>query len=69
MTKIDLADVLEQQIDRYTLTVVLDALEEVCGLKAQHVAEAWQDTALAKAWSDAATRLDRVRAFASDRQI
>jgi len=67
--KQDLADILEQQIDRYTLTVVLDALEEVCFMKAQHLEENWQDKASAKAWHDAAMRLDRTRQFASDRQI
>lgn len=67
--KRDLADVLEQQIDRYTLTVVLDALEEICFLKGVHIEHEWQDNNTAKPWSDAAKRIDKVRAFASDRRI
>ena len=65
----DLADLIEQQIDRYSLTVVLDALEEICHGKAIHLASNWQDTSSAKVWSQAASRLDRVRHYTSDHQI
>jgi hypothetical protein len=65
----ELADIIEEAIDRFTLTVVLDALEEVCDGKALHLASAWQDVNSAKAWSQAARRIDRIRSFASDHNI
>ena len=41
---------LEMLVDTCGLDSVLMALSEVCGLKAAHIAEHWQDTNLAKAW-------------------
>jgi hypothetical protein len=65
----DLAEVIEEAIDRFTLTVVLDAIEEVCDGKALHLASDWQDVRSAKVWAQAARRIDRIRGFASDHNI
>ena len=42
---------LEALVDACGLDSVLMALSEVCGLKAEHVANHWQDASLAKAWA------------------
>jgi hypothetical protein len=43
-------DSLEKLIDVYSLGAVLSALSYICGEKAAHVAENWQDMRLAKDW-------------------
>ena len=42
---------LEALIDVAGIEAVLQGLSEICGLKAEHVAQAWQDTPLAKRWA------------------
>lgn len=42
---------LEALIDAAGIEAVLQGLSEICGLKAEHIAEAWQDTILAKQWA------------------
>jgi len=44
-------DALEALIDAAGIEAVLQGLSEVCGLKAEHIAQAWQDTPLAKRWA------------------
>lgn len=51
---------LEKMVDRNTLAAVLDTLAEIAGLKAQHIAENWQDATLARAWERAASRIAKV---------
>jgi hypothetical protein len=41
---------LEALIDKHGIDQVLIGLSEICGYKALHVAEVWQDTPLAKRW-------------------
>jgi hypothetical protein len=65
----DLAEVIEEAIDRFSLTVLLDTIEEVCDGRALHLASDWQDVRSAKVWSQAARRIDRIRGFASDHNI
>lgn len=48
---------LEEMIDRHSLAKVLDMLAGVCGQKASHIEENWQDYKLAKTWDRAANRL------------
>jgi hypothetical protein len=42
---------LEQLIDQRGIANVLIALSEICGAKACHIAENWQDAHLAKRWA------------------
>ena len=56
MTASDYA-ILEQLLDRNSLTGLLDALSEVCSEKQEHVATNWQDRALARIWGTAAYRV------------
>lgn len=48
---LSLDEQLEPIIDRYGLDNVLDMIGLICGQKAAHIAENWQDTALAKRWA------------------
>jgi hypothetical protein len=38
-------------VDRRGIEDVLMALSEICGWKAQHISDNWQDGALAKRWA------------------
>ena len=42
---------LEGLIDRRGIEAVLQQISEICGLKSQHIASDWQDTALARRWA------------------
>jgi hypothetical protein len=42
---------LEVLIDAAGIEAVIQSLSEICGLKADHIAANWQDTALAKRWA------------------
>lgn len=46
---------LECMIDAHGLAEVVDAIGDICGAKAQHIRETWQDEGLARTW-DAAGR-------------
>lgn len=50
---------LELLIDRTSATEVLIALCEICGDKAEHIRENWQDDETCKPWDKAAAVLDR----------
>jgi hypothetical protein len=50
LTQTELAS-LEALIDAAGIEAVLQGLSEICGLKAEHIAQAWQDTPLAKRWA------------------
>lgn len=41
---------LEAMVDKVGVSNVLYALSHICGEKASHLAETWQDTASAKVW-------------------
>lgn len=55
----ELIETLETLLDENTLSGVLDALSEVCNLKATHLLENWQDKGAAKAWLRAQAQIDR----------
>ena len=42
---------LENLIDRRGIQLVLEEISDICGLKAGHIAEFWQDTATAHQWA------------------
>jgi hypothetical protein len=42
---------LEAMVDAAGIEAVVQGLSEICGAKADHIREAWQDTALAKRWA------------------
>ena len=44
-------DAIEAVIDGCGIDAMLMALSDICGKKAAHIAENWQDTALAKRWA------------------
>ena len=51
---------LEAMVDRVGVRNVLWALEHICDAKATHIAENWQDTVTAKAWTKLAGRMHKV---------
>jgi len=65
MTKEELEVQVEQLIDKSNLHQVLVAISRVCGEKATHVAEAWQDRALARTWDQAGNVVDTAAMRAS----
>lgn len=50
---------LETLVDLHSLTEVLNCLEGICGLKAAHIREAWQDEKLARAWELLARTIEK----------
>jgi hypothetical protein len=44
-------DTLEAMVDAAGIEAVVQGLSEICGLKADHIAHAWQNAALAKRWA------------------
>jgi hypothetical protein len=56
------ADEIEALVDRTSVRDVLIALANVCGAKAAHIEENWQDTRLSKAWEKAAKKIDSTAA-------
>ena len=49
---------LEAEVDRTSVSQVVQTLADVCREKAQHIRENWQDEGLAKVWDRVATRLE-----------
>lgn len=43
-------ETLERVIDAYDLPSVLEAIDQICIEKAQHIRENWQDESTARAW-------------------
>jgi hypothetical protein len=56
---------LETEIDECGLELVLDAIAEICHGKADHVASAWQDREMARAWTRAAKAIEHAVARAA----
>ena len=42
---------LENLIDRRSIQLVLEEISDICGLKAGHIAEFWQDAETAHQWA------------------
>lgn len=57
--KASLQTELEALIDRHGIATVLEAVTEVCNLKAAHIAENWQDMKLAKTWERVARLVEK----------
>ena len=53
-------DLIEAIVDSVGLRVTVDLLADICGSKAAHIAENWQDTYAAKDWEKAAGHLAQV---------
>ena len=53
----EVVDSLEAMIDASTLATVVDALAEVCYMKADHIRENWQDNITSRPWDIAAGKL------------
>jgi hypothetical protein len=49
----DTVEALERLVDAHGLLHILTGLEIMCGEKAMHVQDTWQDKTLAKAWQRA----------------
>ena len=54
-------DSLEAMVDTSDLSTVVDALAEVCFMKADHIRTNWQDLGTARPWEVVANKLVRVR--------
>jgi hypothetical protein len=51
---------LEEAIDQSSLSMITDAIAEVCQDKAEHAQRAWQDKALAALWSQHGQKFSRL---------
>ena len=51
------AYIIEQFIDKYSLAKVCDMLAGICGEKANHIYENWQDEPLGRKWDRAGEQL------------
>ncbi len=63
MTPLDYAGLinrLEAEVDATCFHDVVEALVEVCRLKAEHLRSNWQDIPSSQAWNRRAGRLERV---------
>jgi len=56
---IGVVEEVEDLIDRYGITTLIDAVVEVCFLKEEHVRTNWQDHALGDAWQRTALTLKK----------
>lgn len=56
----DALNLLECLVDKYGLSAVINDLSNVCGLKADHLADCWDDYDSAKSWMRDAKKLDRL---------
>ena len=65
----DELDMLEQLIDRTSLTVVLDGIAQICSEKGEHVHVNWQDHALGEVWDNAAGVVLKAGYYASKHHI
>jgi len=54
------ATTLEMLVDSNGLDGVLEMLAGICHEKSSHVEEAWQDRALARAWTRNAVKVERL---------
>jgi len=54
----EVSDRLEEMIDQQGLSYVLSALSNICAEKAAHIS--WQDPDLARAWTQASNKIDRI---------
>ena len=60
---------IEQQIDRTSLTTVLDILVDICHGKAEHLSTNWQDEYAAKLWTYMAGRFEKDAVAARMREL
>jgi hypothetical protein len=60
---------LEALIDAQTLAETLDDIGQICGYKALHVQENWQDSGLADRWERAGIQVDAARYFAQSHKL
>jgi hypothetical protein len=52
-------DYLETEfIDRYGLPRIIDAMADICHLKAEHIQSNWQDNLLADKWGELASKIE-----------
>lgn len=65
----ELAEALEQTVDRYTMRATLEALEMVCHAKADHLASDWQDEGASRVWKRLAGKIGIATAAAQKERI
>lgn len=54
-------DTLENLVDSMSIIGVLDALEDICYMKAGHLRENWQDETSAKHWEKRARQIAKAK--------
>ena len=55
----ELTEALEAWVNVYSLEAILNALSNVCALKADHLRETWQDETAATSWLKDSRKLDK----------
>lgn len=51
-------ELLEDLVDKHSMSGLLSDLAEIAQLKADHIRENWQDTVTARTWEKAAQKID-----------
>ena len=57
-------DELEIIVDKNNIDVVLEALEDICYLKAEHLRTNWQDEITAQGWEELGSKLSNAIKYA-----
>ena len=57
----ELETVLEEWVDKSSLSKVLEVLSTVCQAKSEHLEANWQDTTTAKYWYQAGYALEKLQ--------
>lgn len=68
-TNEELAETLEQIVDRHSMHAVLEALETVCHAKADHLVSNWNDEGAARVWKRLAGKIGIATAAAMKERI
>lgn len=60
MTITDATNLMECLVDKYGLDRTINILSDICGLKADHLIDCWNDHDQAKSWVRDFKKLDRL---------
>ena len=53
-------EIVEELIDKLTLSAILEMLERICHKKAENMRTHWQDETSAKLWEKAARQIEQI---------
>ena len=53
-------EIVEELVDKLTLSTILEMLERICHKKAENLRTNWQDETSAKLWEKAARQIEQI---------